>query len=376
LACCHLLTVAGECTSHSLLSNHNLAPALLARFNNGLLYRFIRGRVCSPEDLRTPEIWRGVASRLAEWHATLPTSAVLRRTGSISDGHGGEMEPAAAKNPKISDLKSPNIWDVMDRWVDNIPDKTEPHKARKAQLKSELAWLIDQVGDTPGINGLPRLVFGHCDLLSGNVIVTPPPLRAASASPEPSVPQSPRSSLGGSPGPSAEAAADIPADESASAGLATDTETVAFIDYEYATPCPAAFDIANHFAEWGGFDCDFTVLPTKSQRRDFLKAYMISFESFATLPGDGPTKAKSAEVVQLEVDQIMSQVDAFRGAPGFYWGIWALIQAEISQIDFDYANYAEIRLGEYFAWKEAVLAGLSGRQVDEVTIREKRWAEE
>ena len=45
----------------------------------------------------------------------------------------------------------------------------------------------------------------------------------------------------------------------------------------------------------------------------------------------------------------MAQVDRFRGAPGFYWGIWALIQATISQIDFDYAGYAEIRLGEDLA---------------------------
>jgi ethanolamine kinase len=33
-------------------------------------------------------------------------------------------------------------------------------------------------------------------------------------------------------------------------------QNVAFIDYEYAVTCPAAFDIANHFAEWGGYECD------------------------------------------------------------------------------------------------------------------------
>lgn len=35
------------------------------------------------------------------------------------------------------------------------------------------------------------------------------------------------------------------------------------------------------------------------------------------------------------------EVDRYRGMPGFYWGIWALIQATISQIDF---NYAECKL--------------------------------
>ena len=50
---------------------------------------------------------------------------------------------------------------------------------------------------------------------------------------------------------------------------------------------------------------------------------------------------------------------------GFIRGIWALIQDTISQIDFDYAAYAEVRLGEYWAWKRG-----------EKSVRENRWAEE
>jgi ethanolamine kinase len=73
----------------------------------------------------------------------------------------------------------------------------------------------------------------------------------------------------------------------------------------------------------------------------------------------------------------MAQVDRFRGAPGFYWGVWALIQATISQIDFDYASYAEIRLGEYWAWKDALMRerGAAAGPA-EVPLRERRWAEE
>lgn len=64
----------------------------------------------------------------------------------------------------------------------------------------------------------------------------------------------------------------------------------------------------------------------------------------------------------------MEEVDSFRGIPGLYWGIWALIQAEISQIDFDYAAYAELRLAEYFNWKSAV-TGAVGKE----SLRETRW---
>ena len=61
--------------------------------------------------------------------------------------------------------------------------------------------------------------------------------------------------------------------------------------------------------------------------------------------------------------------------PGLYWGIWALIQATISQIDFDYASYAEVRLGEYWAWR-AEVDGSREKSVKEMPLRESRWAQE
>ena len=62
-------------------------------------------------------------------------------------------------------------------------------------------------------------------------------------------------------------------------------------------------------------------------------------------------------------------------APGLYWGIWALIQARISEIDFDYSTYAEERLGEYFAWR-AEADGTRVQQDLRMPLRERRWAEE
>jgi ethanolamine kinase len=69
---------------------------------------------------------------------------------------------------------------------------------------------------------------------------------------------------------------------------------------------------------------------------------------------------------------LFKQVDEFRGLPGLYWGIWALIQARISHIDFDYSSYAEIRLGEYWAWREEV----DGTRKGAMCLRERRWAQE
>ena len=139
---------------------------------------------------------------------------------------------------------------------------------------------------------------------------------------------------------------------------------VSFIDYEYATPSPAAFDLANHFSEWGGFECDYNALPTRSTRRAFLEEYISSYASHTRVD----------PCINL-VDRMFDEVDRFRGIPGLYWGIWALIQATISQIDFDYASYAETRLGEYRDWR-AEEDGSRAKSGAARPLRESRWAEE
>lgn len=85
---------------------------------------------------------------------------------------------------------------------------------------------------------------------------------------------------------------------------------MSFIDYEYATPSPAAFDIANHFAEWAGYDCDFNKIPTQSVRKEFLTEYVKSYAEHSTLSG-----ANQKDVVE----KLFKDVDRFRGIPGFYW---------------------------------------------------------
>lgn len=141
--------------------------------------------------------------------------------------------------------------------------------------------------------------------------------------------------------------------------------SVSFIDYEYATPSPAAFDISNHFAEWVGYDCDYAAIPRRGQRLAFVREYI---ETYAKLTGGSMD-------VEEETQKLMEEVEVFRGVPGFYWGIWSIIQSTISKIDFDYASYAELRLGEYWACRgeqdgSRVAAG------KEVPLREQTWASE
>ncbi|GAB1311239.1 ethanolamine kinase [Madurella fahalii] len=335
-----------ETQNHELLMRHGLAPQLLARFENGMMYRFIQGAVTQPEDLRKPAIYKAVARRLAQWHAVVP--CIPGRTGhSRKNSRADGVSALAALDSNLGDVEfqqaldgiapgkpPPNVWTVMQKWIFALPTETEAQRARQAALQQELTTLVAELSQRPslGVNGL---VFAHCDLLSGNVIVLPKSAHAVN-------------------------------------GDDKTTETVTFIDYEYATPSPAAFDLANHFAEWGGFDCDFSVLPTRAQRREFITEYIHAY--FSQLEKKTPGAAAGVDEA-AEVEKLLSEVDHFRGVPGFYWGIWALIQATISEIDFDYASYAETRLGEYYAWR-AEVTGERQRSGKEMPLRERRWAQE
>ncbi|OOQ85422.1 putative ethanolamine kinase [Penicillium brasilianum] len=309
-----------ETTSHALLASRGLAPPLLARFNNGLLYRFIRGKPCGHEDLVTPPIFRGVARKLAQWHAVLPNTGAGSAPTNGVEKHDTDLTPIQTRRA------GPSMWAVLQRWVLALPVATPEQQARRLTLQKELEWVVGQLDDGVGI-GEDGLVFAHCDLLCANVIVLPD-----------------------------------------DAGVQTEDgiAPVNFIDYEYAVPAPAAFDIANHLAEWIGYDCDYNMIPTRSVRRQFLTEYTKSY-----CENRGLDASSQAEIV----DRLYQDVDRFRGIPGLYWGVWALIQAQISQIDFDYADYAEQRLGEYWAWKREV-DGSRKQAGEEMPLREKRWAQE
>ena len=141
------------------------------------------------------------------------------------------------------------------------------------------------------------------------------------------------------------------------------------IDYEFAMPCPAAFDIANHFSEWAGFECDYTLLPTRAVRRVSIEQYLLSTElQSSRLGGTTRTGSSSAET-------LLEEVEGYRGMPGLYWGLHALIEVDISHVGFDWVAYAQQRLGKYWAWRGEV-DGTRASEGREVPLRGRRWAKE
>jgi len=144
-----------ELENHELLMKHGLAPELLGRFDNGMLYRYIRGSVTSVKDLRKPAVRSAVARRLAEWHATipcLPRSSGAHSNGHRSNGSDGEIGHRPGSMDNVAPGKpAPNMWTVMQKWILALPIKTDTQRERQAQLQDELVELIKDLSQRPGL---------------------------------------------------------------------------------------------------------------------------------------------------------------------------------------------------------------------------------
>jgi choline kinase len=118
------------------------------------------------------------------------------------------------------------------------------------------------------------------------------------------------------------------------------------VDFEYASPNPAAYDIANHFHEWtADYHCsvphvlDPSLYPTYGERRNFYLAY---------LEHSSPQLNESAR--ELEIQKLDREVCVWSPASHAMWAIWGIVQAredlegEVEVPEFDYIGYAKCRL--------------------------------
>lgn len=149
-----------ETQNHELLMKYGLAPELLARFDNGMIYRYIQGTVTQPADLRTPSIYLAVARRLAQWHATIPC---IYETPAQSNGVNGHANghDATTTGYTVPGKPSPNVWTVMQKWILALPTKTDAQRARQATLQQELAKLVEELSQRPGLgdNGVSTSII-------------------------------------------------------------------------------------------------------------------------------------------------------------------------------------------------------------------------
>mmetsp|Transcript_2213 Transcript_2213/g.5143 ORF Transcript_2213/g.5143 Transcript_2213/m.5143 type:complete len:346 (+) Transcript_2213:22-1059(+) len=192
------------------------------------------------------------------------------------------------------------LWDNFDKWfsqVSTISFSDEAKQKRFADLN--LRALESEIGQLKAAlqGSTSPLALAHNDLLCGNILVE------------------------------------------------FENNKIHFVDFEYGMVNHVAFDIANHWNEWPGFDCqmagDFSTFPTPEQQSDFCRAYLQTYNE--------------AEPTPEAVQQLVTESLRFSLASNIFWALWAAIQADISEIDFDYIAYAAARQGQYYKTKASYL---------------------
>lgn len=245
------------------LSRSGFAPPYLGRFENGRVEGFLMGfRALEPRELVRADLQPPIARRLAELHG-FPIGDGTPRTFVTLAGWMG-----AARGLQFEGADAVG-YDALD-----LPRR----EAELERLRHEFEQVVLPGAVRPAQRAAVRPVLAHNDLLAGNVM------------------------------------------------LHETTGEVRFIDYEYGGCGYAAFDIANHFCEYAGFDSNFAAgFPDAAARARFVAAYLGA--------SCGPQATR----------EFCEIVDFFVLVNHLWWGAWAVVQARHSPIDFDFMDYARLR---------------------------------
>jgi ethanolamine kinase len=125
-------------------------------------------------------------------------------------------------------------------------------------------------------------------------------------------------------------------------------DRVQLIDYEYGGYNYAGHDVANHFCEHAGFDFDLDRwYPGRQTQADWLAAYVQRRGAPATLWDVGSSDAAVAASAAAALDEMVTLANRFTLTSHLWWGLWAVVQARHSPIDFDFMSYALQRFAGY-----------------------------
>ena len=94
--------------------------------------------------------------------------------------------------------------------------------------------------------------------------------------------------------------------------------------------------------------------PNKNQQRAFCTRYLQAYHSSSTSGGSDSCNLGDKDL-EVEVKDLMLEVDALRLMSHFFWGMWALVQSQISDIKFGYLDYSMVRFEHYFIHKQELL---------------------
>ncbi|THH18098.1 hypothetical protein EW146_g2826 [Bondarzewia mesenterica] len=299
-------------TLHVLSSSYHMGPRIYGTFDNGRVEEYFDSVTLSASDIRDDKISAYIGSRMAELHGV--DIAAIEKNTAPSQGTGTPWQIGAKKNVQS--------WLPPARDVLAIP--AIPNSVRKEldldvfQTKWEkyMAWL----DEFERREGSSKRVFCHNDAQYGNLLQL-------------------NKLKEGTP----------------------DHHQIIVVDFEYASPNPAAFDIANHFHEWTAnyhtsvpHVLDPTHYPTLAQRINFYTAYLSHCQPPLPSSSTSLFLTLSQEARQRELDTLERQVHAWSPASHAVWAVWGLVQARediegnVSEPEFDYVGYARCRMAGFY----------------------------
>ncbi|XP_038198302.1 choline/ethanolamine kinase isoform X2 [Arvicola amphibius] len=129
-------------------------------------------------------------------------------------------------------------------------------------------------------------------------------------------------------------------------------DSLMLVDFEYSSYNYRGFDIGNHFCEWvydytheewPFYKARPTDYPTRGQQLHFIRHYLAEVQK-------GQVRSEE-EQKKLEED-LLIEVNRYALASHFFWGLWSILQASMSTIEFGYLEYAQSRFQFYFQQKE------------------------
>nr|GAT49712.1 choline kinase [Mycena chlorophos] len=279
-------------TLHVLSSQYHIGPRVFATFANGRIEEYFESTTLTASDLREPKISRWIGARMAELHSV---------DIEVVEGPGWEI---AVKEKHRS-------WLVAAREVLALPLVSDALRQELDLDAFERDWdrYMRWLPSVDDIHKGSRRVFAHNDAQYGNL------LRLSKRN------------------------ENIP-----------EHRQIIVVDFEYAAPNPASFDIANHWHEWtANYHSEVPHLldparyPSREERFNFYEAYLQTVAQ-ATLP--------EAELL-LRARDLDEQVRAWSPASHAWWGLWGVVQArddlenQVDQPEFDYIAYARCRFAGF-----------------------------
>eukprot|EP01071_Lankesteria_metandrocarpae_P005638 Lankesteria_metandrocarpae@DN4078_c0_g1_i1.p1 len=226
-------TVSALHKTTAFLRKHGIDKQVYYYDSSLQIEEWLEGRSLEVEELANVSVWRLVAQQIAAVHS-LPAQEAPRRPNTV------DTSDEAAKVSPDSELKS-EIWSFAYHFL----VRAERH-LRQSKVADTPMWVtrLKSFVNTSRIlqkffylkAAIKRLrsdiVLSHNDVLNGNILIN------------------------------------------------TTTGDIRLIDFEYCCLAERGYDIANHFCEWAGFECEWNLFPDNATRWKFAVEYLTALKQF------------------------------------------------------------------------------------------------